>query len=227
MWPFKKKYNPKPTPCIRYIGRGLFENHYSPSTHITRHNNVRDAERWLKCFCDGIPVETILALVTIEQKENNMTKTIEERLEAVEKQVGIKQGFAAHAADLAAWYEVSKNLQKLFEDDTPDPYADAKAAFEDGLLQTLDSTGKWVDWEYVFPPEFFAPPHYYRRKPKVEKVEPVKFTVLCWDAKAHNDHIFAIETSLKALGVSWIRTSNVFTNERSTQYTLEYAVEVK
>jgi len=81
----------------------------------------------------------------------------------------------------AEWDRRVKALQ-------PDPYAEAKAAYADGVLQFRDKpcglqahSGEWIDHSCEFKPAYFLPPEQYRRRPTTKKT----ITVACSECGSH------------------------------------------
>jgi len=81
----------------------------------------------------------------------------------------------------AEWDRRVKALQ-------PDPYAEAKAAYADGVLQFRDKpcglqahSGEWIDHSCEFKPAYCLPPEQYRRRPTTKKT----ITVACSECGSH------------------------------------------
>lgn len=68
------------------------------------------------------------------------------------------------------WRKAEDGSWHAVEVEPVDPYAEAKAAFADGELQTLASNGSWVDWDTNVRPVWTGwYPFEFRRRPKPDE----------------------------------------------------------
>ena len=81
--------------------------------------------------------------------------------------------YVSHTGQSVSLYQWGGGLDAVFHKRRwivqPDPYAEARKAYRDGLLQVLQMPMKeWTNWHDLSddPPDYDCPPEHYRRKPK-------------------------------------------------------------